>query len=171
LIYRNFLQGNKAQIYIWSSLLPISTLKDSIEFFSYFSESCIFYVFYKVTRFSGNFKTESKSKKGKELEQRWGSFRPKALAGWCGQFGLAGPATLRGGLCMGWCGGALTVGAPAAEAARGQQKEYRCQASNLPGKVWWMGSHRSGATSEAIDAGFSGGVLGSNGGSGAPCCR
>jgi hypothetical protein len=48
------------------------------------------------------------------------------------------------GSCAQWWGG--VVGALAIKAVSGRQKEYRCQASDSPGKVWWPGFHRSGAT-------------------------
>jgi hypothetical protein len=44
--YRDFIQGNTSQKWIWSSLLPRSTLKDSIEiYFVFFDLYYIFYVF------------------------------------------------------------------------------------------------------------------------------
>jgi hypothetical protein len=45
-------------------------------------------------------------------------------------------------------GSAPAVGTLVVEAAHRRQMEYRCRASDSSGKVWWTGSHRSGATPE-----------------------
>jgi hypothetical protein len=134
---------------------------DSIEIYFVFSESyCIFMYFKSLLDFLKILKW-NRNKKGKAPEQRWVSFRPKALASWCSP--AANSAWPARPPCAGMgaqsavttpsprarqLGGAPAVGALVAEAARHQQMEYRCRASDSSGKVWWTGSHRSGATPE-----------------------